>query len=349
MALQYPLFAGNDRIQQAANNSPCMAFGERGTAVAILQAALVDLGYAMPITMKTGTPDGIYGSETKAVVLKFQTDQKLGKDGIAGRETFTRLDQLIMAKQKPPKKPIAKPKPPQVGPPPIPRDRNYKIGNDDPRITPDVGAGAWDSEPTEISTRIKRQLILETLPPRGVSSMTIIGDDAAMHMLHYMNNSGRDYTIDLEGMVAEVNTAKKHFENEVSQAKKFVETLPVGTHQITSRTAESSYNYQSETRNWFFAVGGYSTWGKGTAIVTDGPAGKEYELRFTYKFFDRYNWDGGKSITFKGITVTDEFMAEFHRQGVAREFNMNGSFERNFKWKQGDPIPAEQYLPRGGR
>ena len=176
--------------------------------------------------------------------------------------------------------------------------------------------------------------------------MVIIGGDAARHMKHYMDNSGRDLRIDLEGMIDEVPTAKKHFENEVSQIKRYVETLPAGTHQITSTRAESAYNYKKENWNWFYAVGGYSTWGKGTATVSSSDA---RELEFEYKFFDRYNWDGGKEVTIGPITITDQFMAEFHRQGVAREFNMRGSIKRSFRWTKGSPIPSQQYLPPGGR
>ena len=57
MPLTSPRFAGNARLQSAANNSPAMGFGERGDAVAIVQQAYLDLGYPMPIsTFKTGKP-----------------------------------------------------------------------------------------------------------------------------------------------------------------------------------------------------------------------------------------------------------------------------------------------------
>jgi hypothetical protein len=52
------------------------------------------------------------------------------------------------------------------------------------------------------------------------------------------------------------------------------------------------------------------------------------QLEFEYKFFDRYNWDGGKSVTLFGVTITDEFMARFHREGLAKEFDMYGSTKK---------------------
>ncbi|MDB4972856.1 MAG: hypothetical protein JWN48_1197 [Myxococcaceae bacterium] len=66
-------------------------------------------------------------------------------------------------------------------------------------------------------------------------------------------------------------------------------------------------------------------------------------------FFDRYNWDHGKSVTIGGITVTDRFMSEFHRQGLAREFDCVGVLKRKLSWVQGAPIAASQLQAAAGR
>jgi hypothetical protein len=204
----------------------------------------------------------------------------------------------------------------------------YSIGTSDPTITPDRGAGVWNSEPTTMEMLLKKQAIIQVLPPAYV----LIGDDAVKHMLHYFGNRGTDFNIDLEGLIT-VDDEKKEFENELLRARKFTETLPIGTHNITSNTATNGYAHKSESANWFFATGGYSYWGKGVAKVSDAGGGqKAYELEFEYKFFDRYNWDGGKKVEIFGIEVTDEFMGRFHREGLAKEFNMYGSLKRIAKW-----------------
>ncbi len=346
MPLQYPPFAASSRIQDAFKNLPTMKRRESGPGVVLVQTALLDLGYKLPIsTRKTGKPDGVYGDETHAVVIQFQKDKKLKHDGIAGNKTLEKLDQLMVAKSG--KNPVPSPPVAPPTPPPIPPNRDYKIGTDDPTITPDPGSGVWGAKSAELSYIALKQLMLD---PTFLSAATIaIGDDAVKHLLHYFGNSGSAYTIDLEGMVDEVPTAKKMMEFEVDQAKAFVETLPPGVHQITSRTAESSYNYKKESKNWFYAVGGYSVWGKGTATVTDTPTGKEYVLAFQYKFFDRYNWDKGKAVTIAGITVTDAFMGEFHKQGLAREYDEIGSLRRTFRWKHGGLIPPGQFNAPGDR
>jgi len=181
------------------------------------------------------------------------------------------------------------------------------------------------------------------------ATMVIIGQDAAKHLRHYLLNTGKTLSIDLEGMIDEVPSANQFYKLEVSQAKAFVETLPVGNYTITSTKAQVGYNGKSESKNWFFAIGGYSVWGKGKAKVLKNLEGYEYSLDFEYKFYDRYNWDTGKKVDIFGIEVTDYFMGEFHRQGLAKEYDAQGSIKRHFTWKQGQAIPPAQHQPTHGR
>ena len=62
-----------------------LKFGSRGTAVVKLQQALKNKGFS------PGAADGIYGKMTENAVIKFQQANKLRIDGIAGRETQSRL------------------------------------------------------------------------------------------------------------------------------------------------------------------------------------------------------------------------------------------------------------------
>lgn len=346
MTLKYPPFANNARIGRAAVNSPPMASGEQGAAVAILQGALIDLGYPMPISTKLKSrPDGIYGNETRNVVVQFQTDQSLlKKDGIAGHDTFEKLDKLLgSGPPKPPSPPSPPPAPPQ--PIPFPSTNEYEIGSGDPPIGHDPGAGPWNSTPTTVACIAEKQAIIQILP----IALAYPGRHAVDQMEHYLGNTGRPFTIDLEAMVKDVPSAKTRFENEVAEAKAFVEMLPVGVYQIRSKQLEQGYNHKNESADWFFAVGGYSTWGVGQATIRQTSSGVECELNFEYRFYDRYNWDAGKSVTIAGIKITDQAMGEFHRQGLAQEYDVNGSLKRTFRWKKGAPIPPQQFQPSGGR
>lgn len=102
MAITSPRFIGNKRLERAAENRPPIAKGEKNrVAVAILQKALVDLGYRMPRSTKLGgAMDGIFGIETFQTVRKFQRENGLvnaagHSDGIIGRNTMSILDKLL--------------------------------------------------------------------------------------------------------------------------------------------------------------------------------------------------------------------------------------------------------------
>jgi len=96
MTLVSARFARNSRLQSAAQNSPPLKKNEPDReAVGLVQQALVDIGFAMPISMSRGKPDGIYGDETVNTVTKFQSQQALQRDGQAGHDTLHRLDSLF--------------------------------------------------------------------------------------------------------------------------------------------------------------------------------------------------------------------------------------------------------------
>ncbi len=103
MALTSPRFSKNKRLQSAAENKPPMRSGEAGEAVRILQQALIDLGYRMPIsTKRSGSPDGIYGKETAGVAKLVQGQYGLSVDGVAGKNTLHKLDELLQNPAPPP-------------------------------------------------------------------------------------------------------------------------------------------------------------------------------------------------------------------------------------------------------
>lgn len=101
MALRSQRFINNQRIQRAATNSPPLKKVETSDAVKLLQKALIDLGLLMPKSTKGGAsaPDGIFGDETQATVMRFQREEGLLADGIAGKKTLERLDEIWAARE----------------------------------------------------------------------------------------------------------------------------------------------------------------------------------------------------------------------------------------------------------
>jgi N-acetylmuramoyl-L-alanine amidase len=69
-----------------------LKYGSRGTGVVKVQQALSSKGYS------AGAADGIYGARTKYAVIKFQKANGLLADGIAGRQTQSKLFAVTAAK-----------------------------------------------------------------------------------------------------------------------------------------------------------------------------------------------------------------------------------------------------------
>ena len=63
--------------------------GSNGSQVKELQRALAQLGY------KPGTVDGIFGPDTEAAVMRFQTAAKLAADGVVGPLTLAALGKAL--------------------------------------------------------------------------------------------------------------------------------------------------------------------------------------------------------------------------------------------------------------
>ncbi len=134
-------------------------------------------------------------------------------------------------------------------------------------------------------------------------------------------------------MVKNVSSAKMLFERELANAVNYISKQPKGKISFTSANAVNGYNLKNQSRDWFFAIGGYSVWSKGEAIIDIDSSGKKaYYMEWEYKFFDRYNWDNGKAVKIFNIEVTDKFMGTFHRQGLAKEFNCFGSIKLTKAW-----------------
>lgn len=169
----------------------------------------------------------------------------------------------------------------------------------------------------------------------GTTTLTI-GPDATRHMRHYMNNTGNELRLDLSRLLQRSVQLKRQFDQELAEAQRFVETLEPGRHSLSSQRLAQGYFRQSDDRNLFFAIGGYSYWGMGEVeLMRDPPDSEDLraEMDFSFHFFDRYNWDGGKKVEIAGVTITDAFMQQFHRQCYAREYDVRGIHRQRVVWQ----------------
>ncbi|MFO0698068.1 MAG: peptidoglycan-binding protein [Nitrospira sp.] len=102
MPLTSPRFTSSHTLNRVAANATKLDIGSTGRAVHLVQMALIDIGYAFPLS--TGnpnySPDGIYGDETASVVKHFQKHSRpLAQDGVVGRHTMEELDRRFVAPQ----------------------------------------------------------------------------------------------------------------------------------------------------------------------------------------------------------------------------------------------------------
>ena len=203
---------------------------------------------------------------------------------------------------------------------------DYKLGSNAPSVTFDAGAGVHGSEdPTWEMEALKTALLAKP--------MSITSPNALAHLQHYLKNTGSDYNIDFQDVLDKVPDEQRLFETELSAAKTFVESLQEGHYSVVREQAVGGYVYKSENWDWFFATAGYSAWIKCDATVNCLPNGqREHTINYEYNSLDRYNWDLGKSVEIFDITITDEFMGDFHRQGLAKEFTMRGSITGSVTW-----------------
>ena len=97
MPLTSPRFKNERELIAVDGGGAVLRRGATGRHVHLVQMALIDLGFAMPISTlsRDYSPDGVYGVETKSVVKAFQRSVPppgLKPDGVVGPLTLRELD-----------------------------------------------------------------------------------------------------------------------------------------------------------------------------------------------------------------------------------------------------------------
>lgn len=225
--------------------------------------------------------------------------------------------------------------------------KNYMVGVNDPTYTPDPGAGNWGSEMLSFDLPIYaclRNEIMKALVEAAAADwvVSLFGGNvdypnARRHLMHYFGNTGTQLELDMDSLLGE-EAVKSALKDEFLAARKFAETLGDGVHNITSTDFSTGYCGEGD---WYYAMGGFHAWGKGIAEVY-GPC---IALQFEFKVADQYNWDKKKKVTILLIDITDEFMGEFHRKGLAREFYMEGAKQYLDHWVKGAPLGLSMPTP----
>jgi hypothetical protein len=186
--------------------------------------------------------------------------------------------------------------------------------------TPDPGAGEYDSEGAGVGDRLNKEKWYRVADAAEALGLT----DAARHMRHYLGDSGEPLEIDVDAIIHDEERLRSVAGNLVGVAaaqalEDYDGSMPV---DIPFRTPWRSFN--AETNNWFYGLGGMSASVTGVLHIEPGNPPR---VTATYRVHvhDRYNWDGGKSTEIGPFTVKDTELAELHRKGLAREYDVSGT------------------------
>ncbi|AYD88947.1 hypothetical protein D5R93_00720 [Actinomyces lilanjuaniae] len=157
--------------------------------------------------------------------------------------------------------------------------------------------------------------------------------DAAMNLLHYLNNSGAPKHVNVDKMLEDTTSlgaeAEKVVTRTVGEAVEDARASGVDgpvTYPFTTEW-EGYYIHSWEDQNWFYATAGgrYAT--EGTVTVYP-PTQDDPEWTYSYDYrvhvADRYNWDGQKSTQILGMRISDEQLQELHQAGIAQEYDLVG-------------------------
>lgn len=198
-----------------------------------------------------------------------------------------------------------------------------------PGLSAGPGAGEWNSErprPDNIILARSAKSYLATTDARQR-----YGEEAAGTFRHYFDNDGAEYAVSLPKLMTEVPRVFALYEELISRAKSAVATRSRGTHMFSMREAAVTSIDRSENENWYLAVAGFSYWVSGSLeVADDGSVGGTVTLHL----WDRYDWDPGVvipiSTPFGRVDVDQDRVGEFHRQGLAKEFDTTGTVELQF-------------------
>lgn len=219
-------------------------------------------------------------------------------------------------------------------------EREWAQGDLDRRVAgehgqQEDGSGEWgrDSDSRGFSDRANHYLWSRV----ALAAETLGMPNAARHMRHYLGNTGTELTVTVDNMLRDMDHFNQRWDELVEEAKMDAQdrVLAMSAEQLQSGTSftlegqrgSSIYCDKSVSADWFYAIGGFTHWY--TAEVRVSPPAQEggpvqIEMTIRLHIRDRYNWDGGKSVTIGGITVTDEQLGQLHRVGLAQEFDITG-------------------------
>lgn len=207
----------------------------------------------------------------------------------------------------------------------------------------DVGHGEHGAESPGLKDRLSEQAIAAAAEAADLAGW----DHAAEHLRHYLANSGEDFTLDVDTFLDQVTGAQQRTDELVNSevARIAAEAERTGDYgqPVAFQTGWHDGTVDKDANaDWYYAVGSYEQSVSGVVVVhpPSTPGGKpRVSVEYQTHVFDRYNWDGGKSVTILGQTITDEQLGRLHSVGLAQEFDIRGS-SQTYRYEGAAPVPG---------
>jgi hypothetical protein len=156
-------------------------------------------------------------------------------------------------------------------------------------------------------------------------------NNAARNLNHYLDNNGDDLYETPEEMMADLPDFNNLVLNLVqTQAKDAYAAAAVGSGSSrTFSTPWNGYDYKyGFNKDWYYAVGAFSYSVAGivtTHRVSSNSTAYTAKMNYVVYVFDRYNWDGGKSVEIGPFTFEDKDLGRMHLVGLAKEYIVRGT------------------------
>ena len=234
-------------------------------------------------------------------------------------------------------RPVAKPTLIRTGGGGIKENPNFEEAA---RILPDEGAGPHGSSKFQGLESLK--LLGEEAKKQGFYKGADLFEaagrtNAARHMRHYLNNTGETLKVNVDHMLRDLHDFKKLFDTEIALAQEKANARITAGNQTEpiqfsiSSPWDLDKNHYADQKNkgdWYWAMGGF--YYRYTALIETTPPqtpNGETNVKMTTQIhvFDRYNWDNPKDVNIGGVKIEDNTLAELHKVGLAKEYNINGS------------------------
>jgi hypothetical protein len=153
-------------------------------------------------------------------------------------------------------------------------------------------------------------------------------DNAANNLNHYLDNTGKDFTNSPDAIMKDIASFKQAVNALATQhakdAFKAGQTESGATKTFVSPWT-SFYATKELSKDWFFALGGFSYAVAGTVATKKSGTAWTSSLSYKVYLFDRYNWDTGKGVTIGPFEFKDTELGRMHIVGLAREYIVRGT------------------------